>query len=117
MSLYGTHEQEYDCTICRSGFEKERDEAFAAGAASKDAEIEKLKALLPPLTEEIADAFIEGAKQEGKREIAELKAKITDLEGRMQGYESVLTALKQGQGEVKLFEFNGRYYAAYIVGA
>jgi hypothetical protein len=38
------------------------EQAYTVGAASRDAEIEKLKALIPPLTEEIADAFIEGAK-------------------------------------------------------
>ena len=50
-------------------------------------------------------------------EVAELKSKIAVLEERIQGYEGVLTAIKQGdrQGEVKLFKFNGRYYAAYIV--
>jgi len=52
-------------------------------------------------------------------EVAELKAKIAGLEGRIQGYEGALKVIKQGdrQGEVKLFEFNGRYYAAYIVEA
>lgn len=67
-----------ECKRCRIEFEKEREGAFAAGAASRDAEIAELKALIPPLTEEIADAFIEGAKQESRREVAELFKKEYD---------------------------------------
>ena len=104
--MYAEEEKELACKIC--------DEEDGFGICERKPDEENCKTQL---------LFARRVWKAGYRkidpEVAELKAKIAGLEGRIQGYEGALKVIKQGdrQGEVKLFEFNGRYYAAYIVEA
>lgn len=96
---YGTDEQAYDCSICRSGFEKERDEAFAAGAASRDEEMAELKAYIESLNK-LAGALVDSVEA-ARQEITELKKAIDYLEYDNNSlYESEIKAKQEGRRDL-----------------